>query len=84
MGSIFCGSKNGVSRTDLQRAFRDDAWRNILLGLRAVMLHCTWKLAKAVAASTILATRPDIFPMGGACSRKLDQDSKDSSHKRLS
>jgi hypothetical protein len=42
---------------DLQRAFRDDAWRNIVPGLPAVVLRCTFKLANAVAAGTILATR---------------------------
>ncbi|KAA8545972.1 hypothetical protein F0562_020577 [Nyssa sinensis] len=42
---------------DLQRAFRDDAWRNIVPGLPAVVLRCTCKLANAVAAGTILAAR---------------------------
>ncbi|XP_052199175.1 BTB/POZ domain-containing protein At1g63850-like isoform X2 [Diospyros lotus] len=42
---------------DLQRALRDDAWRNIVPGLPAVVLRCTFKLANAVAAGTILAAR---------------------------
>uniref|UniRef100_A0A5B7BZI0 Putative BTB/POZ fold n=1 Tax=Davidia involucrata TaxID=16924 RepID=A0A5B7BZI0_DAVIN len=42
---------------DLQRAFRDDAWRNIVPGLPAVVLRCTCKLANAVAAGIILAAR---------------------------
>ncbi|KAF8409960.1 hypothetical protein HHK36_002479 [Tetracentron sinense] len=42
---------------DLQRAFRDDAWRNIVPGLPAVVLRCTCKLANAVAAGSILAAR---------------------------
>ncbi|KAF3435699.1 hypothetical protein FNV43_RR22791 [Rhamnella rubrinervis] len=42
---------------DLQRAFRDDAWRNIVPGLPAVVLRCTCKLANAVAAGNILAAR---------------------------
>ncbi|KAH7517819.1 hypothetical protein FEM48_Zijuj09G0104700 [Ziziphus jujuba var. spinosa] len=42
---------------DLQRAFRDDAWRNIVPGLPSVVLRCTCKLANAVAAGTILAAR---------------------------
>ncbi|OIT07137.1 PREDICTED: BTB/POZ domain-containing protein At3g05675-like [Nicotiana attenuata] len=42
---------------DLLRALRDDAWRNIVPGLPAVVLRCTCKLANAVAAGTILATR---------------------------
>ncbi|RAL49353.1 hypothetical protein DM860_012786 [Cuscuta australis] len=42
---------------DLQRAFRDDAWRNIVPGFPAVVLRCTCKLANAVAAGTILANR---------------------------
>ncbi|KAI3704032.1 hypothetical protein L1987_74238 [Smallanthus sonchifolius] len=41
---------------DLQRAFRDDAWRNIVPGLPAVVLRCTCKLANAVAG-IILASR---------------------------
>ena len=48
---------------DLQRAFRDDAWRNIVPGLPAVVLRCTFKLASAVAAGTILATR-QVFCLG--------------------
>ncbi|KAJ4967597.1 hypothetical protein NE237_019446 [Protea cynaroides] len=39
---------------DLQRAFRDDACRNIAPGLPAVMIRCTCKLANAVAAGSIL------------------------------
>ncbi|XP_010254858.1 PREDICTED: BTB/POZ domain-containing protein At1g63850-like [Nelumbo nucifera] len=42
---------------DLQRAFRDDAWRNIVPGLPAVILRCTYKLANAVATGSILAVR---------------------------
>nr|XP_027105760.1 BTB/POZ domain-containing protein At3g05675-like isoform X1 [Coffea arabica]XP_027112264.1 BTB/POZ domain-containing protein At3g05675-like isoform X1 [Coffea arabica] len=42
---------------DLQRAFRDDAWRNIVPGLPAVVLRCTCKLANAVATGNILAAR---------------------------
>jgi hypothetical protein len=42
---------------DLQRAFRDDAWRNIVPGFPAVLLRCTCKLANAVASGTILAAR---------------------------
>lgn len=42
---------------DLQRAFRDDAWRNIVPGLPTVVLKCTSKLASAVAAGTILVAR---------------------------
>ncbi|KAL6986886.1 hypothetical protein U1Q18_040974 [Sarracenia purpurea var. burkii] len=40
---------------DLQRAFRDDAWRNIVPGLPAIVLRCTSKLANAVVAGNILA-----------------------------
>ncbi|XP_010263676.1 PREDICTED: BTB/POZ domain-containing protein At3g05675-like [Nelumbo nucifera] len=42
---------------NLQRAFRDDAWRNIVPGLPAIMLRCTSKLANAVAAGSILAAK---------------------------
>ncbi|EEF50870.1 BTB/POZ domain-containing protein At1g63850 [Ricinus communis] len=42
---------------DLQRAFRDDASRNIVPGLPNVVLRCTAKLANAVASGSILAPR---------------------------
>ncbi|KAM3695305.1 hypothetical protein ACJW31_07G121700 [Castanea mollissima] len=50
-------SEQASFTADLQRAFRDDAWRNIVPGLPAVVLRCTTKLANAVAAGTILATK---------------------------
>ncbi|OMO75699.1 hypothetical protein COLO4_25926 [Corchorus olitorius] len=50
-------SEQAAFTADLQRAFRDDAWRNIVPGLPAVVLRCTCKLANAVAAGTILAAR---------------------------
>ncbi|KDP46249.1 hypothetical protein JCGZ_10089 [Jatropha curcas] len=50
-------SEQSAFTADLQRAFRDDAWRNIVPGLPAVVLRCTLKLANAVAAGTILAAR---------------------------
>ncbi|KAI9128205.1 hypothetical protein K1719_001198 [Acacia pycnantha] len=51
-------SEQAAFTADLQRAFRDDAWINIAPGLSNSMLRCTSKLANAVAAGTILATRP--------------------------
>ncbi|GAB2267306.1 hypothetical protein Dimus_002292 [Dionaea muscipula] len=39
---------------DLQRAFREDAWRNIVPGLPSVVLKCTCKLAYAVISGTVL------------------------------
>ncbi|KAF2305918.1 hypothetical protein GH714_008867 [Hevea brasiliensis] len=53
-------SEQPAFTADLQRAFREDAWRNIVPGLPAVVLRCTSKLANAVAAGTILAARQDI------------------------
>ncbi|XP_022746939.1 BTB/POZ domain-containing protein At1g63850-like [Durio zibethinus] len=50
-------SEQATFTADLQRAFRDDAWRNIVPGLPAVVLRCTCKLANAVAAGTILAAK---------------------------
>ncbi|XVF01107.1 hypothetical protein REPUB_Repub04eG0059800 [Reevesia pubescens] len=50
-------SEQAAFTADLQRAFRDDAWRNIVPGLPAVVLRCTCKLANAVAVGTILAAR---------------------------
>lgn len=49
-------SEQAAFTSDLQRAFRDDAWRNIVPGLPAVVLRCTSKLASAVAAGSILAS----------------------------
>lgn len=50
-------SEQASLSADLQRAFRDDAWRNIVPGLPNVVLKCTSKLASAVAAGTILVAR---------------------------
>ncbi|XP_054776308.1 BTB/POZ domain-containing protein At1g63850-like [Prosopis cineraria] len=50
-------SEQAAFTADLQRAFRDDAWRNIVPGLPAVLLRCTYRLAKAVSAGAILAAR---------------------------
>ena len=48
-------SEQASFTSDLQRAFHDDAWRNIVPGLPSVVLRCTCKLANAVATGTILA-----------------------------
>ncbi|KAI4298345.1 hypothetical protein L6164_031918 [Bauhinia variegata] len=50
-------SEQTAFTADLQRAFRDDAWRNIVPGLPGVVLRCTCRLANAIAAGTILADR---------------------------
>ena len=50
-------SEQAAFTSDLQKALRDDAWRNIAPGLPAVVLRCTCKLANAVVAGTILAAR---------------------------
>ncbi|XP_027354338.1 BTB/POZ domain-containing protein At1g63850-like [Abrus precatorius] len=50
-------SEQAPFTADLQRAFRDDAWRNIVPGLPAVILRCTCKLANAVSTGSILASR---------------------------
>ncbi|XP_068654763.1 BTB/POZ domain-containing protein At3g05675-like [Aristolochia californica] len=42
---------------DLQRAFQDDAWRNIAPGLPALVLRCTGRFADAVATGSLLAAR---------------------------
>ncbi|KAI3448037.1 hypothetical protein Pfo_004702 [Paulownia fortunei] len=48
----------GASFTaDLQRAFRDDAWRNFVPSLPSVVLRCTCRLANAVVTGNILAAR---------------------------
>ncbi|KAL2494130.1 BTB/POZ domain-containing protein [Forsythia ovata] len=50
-------SEQASFTADLQRAFRDDAWRNIAPSLPAVVLRCTSRLANAVATGNILAAR---------------------------
>ncbi|XP_065856442.1 BTB/POZ domain-containing protein At3g05675-like [Euphorbia lathyris] len=50
-------SEQASFTANLQRAFGDDAWRNIVPGLPAVVVRCTSKLAHAVATGTILAAR---------------------------
>lgn len=47
---------------DLQRAFRDDAWRNIVPALPAVVMRTTSKLANAIVAGHILAPRQVLLP----------------------
>jgi hypothetical protein len=42
---------------DLQRALRDDAWRNMVPGLPAVVMRCTLKLATAVSTGSIVAPK---------------------------
>lgn len=42
---------------DLQRAFRDELWRNIVPALPGVVLRCTSKLANVVVSGSILADR---------------------------
>ncbi|KAK6159464.1 hypothetical protein DH2020_006778 [Rehmannia glutinosa] len=50
-------SEQASFTSDLQRAFRDDAWRNIVPSLPAVVLRCTSRLANAVATGHILAAK---------------------------
>ncbi|XAR72813.1 hypothetical protein NMG60_11019581 [Bertholletia excelsa] len=70
---------------DLQRAFLDDTWRNIVPGLPVILLRCTCKIANAVAAGTILANRQvrmnlvkDWLPVLIVC-----KDNVSSGHKNL-
>ncbi|KAK9691079.1 hypothetical protein RND81_09G174600 [Saponaria officinalis] len=50
-------SEQASFAADLQRAFQDDACRNIVPGLPTVVLKCTSKLATAVASGIILVAR---------------------------
>jgi len=59
-------SEQACFAADLQRAFRDDAWRNIVPGLPAVILRCTCRLANAVSSGTILASRQVMFCVHGS------------------
>ncbi|GLT86231.1 hypothetical protein SLE2022_043850 [Rubroshorea leprosula] len=71
-------SEQAAFTADLQRAFQDDAWRNIVPGLPAVVLRCTCKLADAVSTGTILAARQvrkklvkDWLPVLNVCKNKV-------------
>ncbi|EYU37795.1 hypothetical protein ABFS82_02G023700 [Erythranthe guttata] len=55
--AVMAWSEQASFTADLQRAFRDDAWRNIVPSLPAVVLRCTSRLANAVATGNILATK---------------------------
>ncbi|CAN4112358.1 unnamed protein product [Withania somnifera] len=64
---------------DLLRAVRDDAWRNIVPGLPAVVLRCTCKLSNEVVTGTIWATMQvrakivkDWLPVLILCKDKLE------------
>ncbi|XP_047180961.1 BTB/POZ domain-containing protein At1g63850-like [Vigna umbellata] len=50
-------SEQACFTADLQRAFRDDSWRNIVPGLPAVILICTCGLANVVSTGIILSSR---------------------------
>ena len=50
-------SEQTALAVDLQKAFKDDAWRNIAPGLPAYVMRCTSRLANAISAGSILATR---------------------------
>ncbi|KAH7835250.1 hypothetical protein Vadar_024390 [Vaccinium darrowii] len=50
-------SEQSEFTADLQRAFRDDVWRNIAPALPAVLIRSTCKLANAVVAGNVLAPR---------------------------
>ncbi|XP_022885289.1 uncharacterized protein LOC111401668 [Olea europaea var. sylvestris] len=50
-------SEQASFAADLQRAFRDDAWRNIAPSFPAVVLHCTSRLANVVPTGNILSAR---------------------------
>lgn len=55
-------SEQSEFTADLQRAFRDDVWRNIAPALPAVLIRSTCKLANAVVAGNVLAPREVLFP----------------------
>ncbi|XP_078430433.1 BTB/POZ domain-containing protein At3g05675-like [Wolffia australiana] len=50
-------SEQTALAVDLQKAFKDEAWRNIAPGLPAYVMRCTSRLANAVAAGSILSDR---------------------------
>ncbi|KAF6166646.1 hypothetical protein GIB67_005508 [Kingdonia uniflora] len=54
-GAVKEWTDQGPFTLDLQRAFRDDAWKYIGAGVPAVVLRCTCRLANAVATGSVLA-----------------------------
>ncbi|KAK1316700.1 BTB/POZ domain-containing protein [Acorus calamus] len=50
-------SEQGAFAADLEKGFKDDAFRNIAPGLPTIMMRCTCRLANAVASGEILAAR---------------------------
>lgn len=50
-------SQQPALTADLQKTFREDGWRNIAPGLPSLVLRCTYGLANAIAAGSILAPR---------------------------
>ncbi|KAK1275721.1 BTB/POZ domain-containing protein [Acorus gramineus] len=50
-------SEQGAFAGDLEKGFRDDAFRNIAPGLPTIMMRCTCRLANAVTAGEVLAAR---------------------------
>lgn len=54
-------SEQPAFTADLQRAFRDDAWRNIVPSLPSVLLRCTSRLVNAVATGTILVAAQVLY-----------------------
>ncbi|WOK95582.1 hypothetical protein Cni_G04289 [Canna indica] len=50
-------SEQAALAADLQKTFRDDAWKNIAPGLPSLVIKSTCRLANAVASGTTLAPR---------------------------
>lgn len=50
-------SEQGALAADLQKTFRDDAWRNITPGLPSLVMRCTGRIANAVAAGSVIAPK---------------------------
>ncbi|XP_010939281.1 BTB/POZ domain-containing protein At1g63850 isoform X1 [Elaeis guineensis] len=50
-------SEQAALAADLQKTFRDDAWKNIAPGLPTLVARCTCRLANSVASGSTLAPR---------------------------
>ncbi|RRT62075.1 hypothetical protein BHE74_00043690 [Ensete ventricosum] len=55
-------SEQAALAADLQKTFRDDAWKNIAPGLLSLVMKSTFRLANAVVSGTTLAPR-QVFPL---------------------
>ncbi|KHN13433.1 Anaphase-promoting complex subunit 4 [Glycine soja] len=66
-------SEQVVFTADLQRAFRDDAWRNIVPGLPAVILRCEREARRRLATGLDLLPQEEFLSLLGGASPLVHQ-----------